>query len=212
MSNYKVGSNQYKKTTKKDVGMYMIGFLYLMIFFVLLHDINILTSKHADASETVRSMVSPLASPAASLRIVDTASTSAEMSKPLTREEKLKVFLESKNSPLASYSDYIVKVSDENDISWTLIVSISGKESSFGVHIKPQSFNAWGIMSWDDSGKRFIREFKSWKEAILFEAKLLSNSYRLNMNKAIQEKYCPSFECSNTWVENVTSFQKEINK
>ena len=212
MSNYKVGSNQYKKTTKKDVGMYMIGFLYLMIFFVLLHDINILTSKHADASETVPSMMSPLASPAASLRIVDTASTSAEMSKPLTREEKLKVFLESKNSPLASYSDYIVKVSDENDISWTLIVSISGKESSFGVHIKPQSFNAWGIMSWDDSGKRFIREFKSWKEAILFEAKLLSNSYRLNMNKAIQEKYCPSFECSNTWVENVTSFQKEINK
>lgn len=164
-----------------------------------------------DAQDTMTELVSPVAGPAASLRIVDTASTSAEMSKPLTREEKLKVFLESKNSPLASYSDYIVKVSDENDISWTLIVSIAGKESSFGVHIKPQSFNAWGIMSWDDSGKRFIREFKSWKEAILFEAKLLSTSYRLNMNKAIQEKYCPSFECSNTWVENVTAFQKEIN-
>lgn len=212
---YKVGSNQYKIKARRDVGAYMIGFLYLMILMVLLYDLGLmLKPTTSDASETISrpEPVTQTANPAESKQVVEvTTATPAAILKPQTRVEKLRTFLEEKNSPLAAYAEYIVHVSDENDIPWTLVASIAGKESSFGVHIKPNSYNAWGVMQWDAKGVRSIRSFSSWKEGILFEAKLLSNSYRTNMNKAIQEKYCPSFECSDTWVTHVTGFQKEIN-
>lgn len=74
----KVGSNQYKSKYKKDVGAHMIGFLYLMILMVALYDIS-LHPFHAEAQDTKVITAPPVAVPAASLRIVDTASTSAEM-------------------------------------------------------------------------------------------------------------------------------------
>jgi hypothetical protein len=132
--------------------------------------------------------------------------------KESSREEKLQQYLESKKSPLANYSKLIVKLADEYDISWTLATAISGKESSFGIDIKPNSYNAWGIMAWDKDGNRHIRIFNSWEESIRFETALLSEYYRTNMNSAIQEKYCPSFECSDTWTNDVTSFQEAINE
>lgn len=211
MSKYKVGSNQYRKTIKDNFKpkMALLCFSIIMVGF---YDLNItFNPSQSAASESVVINTTQKANPAESVRVVEQVSTPAATLKPLTREEKLKAFLEKKNSPLSEYADYIVKVSDQYDISWTLIVSIAGKESSFGNHIKPNSFNAWGVMQWDEKGKRSIRSFTSWKDGILFEAKLLSNSYRANMNKAIQEKYCPSFECSDTWVLHVTEFQKEIN-
>lgn len=125
---------------------------------------------------------------------------------------KVDLFLKKNNSPLAGYGEYIVGQADKYDIPWTLIVAISGKESSFGTAIKPNSYNAWGVMAWTPQGKRFIRSFKSWTEGIEFETKLLADNYRTNMNKGIQEKYCPTEECSSTWVTNVTQFQEDINQ
>lgn len=128
----------------------------------------------------------------------------------LTRESRLQSFLESKNSPLAEYSDYIVERADAYGIDYTLIVSISGKESSFGKNIKPGSNNAWGVMTWDAKGNRSIRSFGSWKEGIDYESRLLGESYRFNANLSIGAKYCPAFECSSTWAEDVTSFSEEL--
>lgn len=128
------------------------------------------------------------------------------------RTQKVYDFLSTKDSPLADYASLIIAEADKNDISWTLIAAISGKESSFGKVIKSDSHNAWGIMAWDLKGKRFIRSFASWEESIKFESKLLADNYRENMNRGIQEKYCPSFECSSSWVDHVTQFQEEINK
>lgn len=221
MSKYKVGSNQFQVKLKIDeTGLptksklnIILKVIYFAVLLIAVYDLTVfLSPTQSEASENVNQGVSQKAiDPAKSMGAEATIATPPATLKPATREEKLKVFLESKNSPLTTYADYIVKVSDEYDLSWTLIVSIAGKESSFGRHIKPNSFNAWGVMQWDEKGKRSIRSFTSWKEGILFEAKLLSNSYRANMNKAIQEKYCPSFECSDTWVTHVTGFQKEIN-
>ena len=131
---------------------------------------------------------------------------------PATREEKLQSYLEAKNSPLAKHADYIVAQADEYDIPWTLVAAISGKESSFGTVIKEDSYNAWGVMAWDKQGNRHIRSFDNWEKGIHFVTVLLSENYRHNMNSAIQEKYCPSFECSDTWTVNVTTFQEEINE
>ncbi len=125
---------------------------------------------------------------------------------------KVDLFLKKNNSPLAGYGEYIVGLADKYDIPWTLVVAISGKESGFGKNIKPNSYNAWGVMAWDFKGKRFIRSFRSWEEGIAFESRLLGENYRLNSIQAIGTKYCPAFECSNTWAKDVTGFQEEVNK
>lgn len=127
------------------------------------------------------------------------------------RVNKVHSYLEQFNSPLAPYAQLIVNEADKNDISWTLVVSIAKKESSLGKAILEGSHNAWGVMSWDDQGKRSVRKFSSWTESIAFESKLLAENYRENMNRAIQEKYCPSIECSDTWVATVTETQEAIN-
>lgn len=129
-----------------------------------------------------------------------------------TRVQKLYDFLRQKESPLSSHAQLIVDLSDEHDLPYTLIVAIAGKESSFGHAIKEGSHNAWGVMGWDANGKRHIRNFSSWEEGIRFEARLLDENYRDKMARGIQETYCPSFECSDTWVSTVAGFQEEINE
>lgn len=131
---------------------------------------------------------------------------------PDTRVEQLRVYLEGKKSPLTPYAQLIVWEANKNDIPWTLIVAISGKESSFGHALPPGSHNAWGIMAWDKAGVRSVRRFASWEEGIKFTSQLLGENYRENMNRGIQVKYCPDFECSDTWVQHVTQFQEQINK
>ena len=210
---YKVGTNQYKKKTKKDVGAYMISFLYLMILMVALYDISIfLSPTPSDASDTNTVKVSPIAVPAEPKQVVEVlTATPAATLKPVTRREKLEAFLIKKGSPMAKYADLIVRKADEYDISYTLITSIAGTESSFETDGDTTDYNAWGIMTWDKAGKRSIRKFKSWEDSIDYVSHMLSAKYRSNMNQAIQAKYCPSFECSETWVPNVTNFQLEID-
>lgn len=127
------------------------------------------------------------------------------------RVEKIHAYLEDNNSPLAGYAAEIVALADQYDIPWTLVTAISGKESSYGKNIPDGSFNAWGVMAWDANGNRYVRSFGSWEDGIEFETKLLSSSYRGDMNSAIQARYCPSDECSDTWTKDVTSFQEAIN-
>lgn len=137
-----------------------------------------------------------------------------ELAPPIVTDRaiKLEKYLIERNSPLAPFAEVIVSEADKNDIPYTLVAAISGKESSFGKAIKPNSHNAWGVMAWDNAGTRYIRSFGTWTEGIEFVSNLLGENYRANMYKGIQQKYCPSYECSSTWVENVTSFSEEINK
>lgn len=118
------------------------------------------------------------------------------------RAEKLEAFLTEKDSPFAHLASYIVEKSDENGIDYTLIASISGKESTFGKYSR--CYNAWGL------GGRDFMCFQSWEESIDFTARLLGKHYRENMIAGIQPKYCPSFECASDWVAFVTSSSEEI--
>ena len=76
MKNYKVGSNQFKKRTKKDIGAYMIGFLYVMVLMFFLYDLNLIlkpTPIEASESQPVaiivesKQVVVQVATPAATL-------------------------------------------------------------------------------------------------------------------------------------------------
>jgi hypothetical protein len=120
------------------------------------------------------------------------------------RVSKLRQFLESKNSPLAPHAQLIVSESDKYALDWTKIVAISGMESSFGVLMPTNSYNAWGL-----GGTNFIY-FSSWEEGIKYEAKTLGSNYKLNENQGIKDKYCPAPGCNQSWAKIVTDTTNTI--
>jgi hypothetical protein len=214
---YKRGTNQFRRKPKVTVNGYIGAWCVLAtLTLTTLHYTAIGASLGYKAGEAWAkdTFILTVEAPTKLISPLANSQVYAEEKPVFTdvRVEKVYTFLQSKHSPLAQYADLIVSEADKNDIPWTLVPAISGKESSFGVAIKPGSHNGWGIMAWDKAGTRFIRSFSSWEEAIKFESELLARDYRANMYRGIQAKYCPDFECSNTWVANVTGFSEEINK
>jgi len=214
LSKNRRGTNQYQAKRKSDYKKFLFGYLAFIILLIV--GVKIWNAYFYPP------IISPLADKAYAheedKRIVNRRKVTPTPNIQNTptpikdeRAKKVQAYLEKANSPLADYSEYIVNMADQYDIPWTLVAAISGKESSFCKNIKAGSHNCWGIMTWDSAGNRDIRTFATWQDGIRFATKLLSENYRHDMNRAIQAKYCPSFECSNTWVNDVTSFQEEIN-
>jgi hypothetical protein len=50
------------------------------------------------------------------------------------RAEEIDAFLSKYNSPLKGYGKKFVQEADKNNIDWRLLVAISGRESTFGIH------------------------------------------------------------------------------
>ena len=85
MTNYRRGTNQYAKKGKKDVGAYMIAFIYLMSLMVLMYDISLHFPTSIEASEITSAPVgiTQTADPAESQQVVETkVSTPAEILTP----------------------------------------------------------------------------------------------------------------------------------
>ena len=74
----------------------------------------------------------------------------------------LKSFLEANNSPLSSSAQTFVDEAEKYDIDWRMVAAISGVESTFGLAIPANSYNAWG---WGVYGDNVIR-FSSWDDGI----------------------------------------------
>lgn len=128
-----------------------------------------------------------------------------EVEKTDFRVEKLREFLEDKESPLAPYSEYIVEQSDINGIDWTIIVAISKIESNFCKNTITASNNCWGL-----GGSNFMY-FDTFEDAISFEARLLNKHYRKGTNEAIKNKYCPASDgCNSSWADIVTDTTSEL--
>lgn len=82
MTNYRRGTNQYAKKGKKDIGAYMIAFIYLMSLMVLMYDISLHFPTSIEASENISAPVgiTQTADPAESQQVVETkVSTPAEI-------------------------------------------------------------------------------------------------------------------------------------
>lgn len=122
------------------------------------------------------------------------------------RVTKLQKFLESKGSPLASYSQLIVEEADKNDIGYTWITGISCIESACGLKLPQGSHNAWGL-----GGSNFMY-FKSWEESIKYMSKLIGTNYKHDMLQGIKRRYCPESDgCNSNWASIVASASKEIS-
>ncbi|QQS38373.1 glucosaminidase domain-containing protein [Candidatus Woesebacteria bacterium] len=121
------------------------------------------------------------------------------------RTTVLKNYLESKNSPLALYTDELIFEADRNGLDWRLIPAITGVESGFGKRIPPNSHNAYG---W--AGGKY--KFDSWEQSISIVANTLRVKYidknALTVHQ-IGRIYAPP---SQTWAYNVGYFIKQIDE
>lgn len=77
------------------------------------------------------------------------------------RAATLRSYLESKNSPLAGSAETFIRVSDENELDWTLLPSIAGVESGFEKAGNTTDHNPFGYMC---SGKPCV--FASFDQGI----------------------------------------------
>jgi len=97
--------------------------------------------------------------------------------------EKIRVYLASRNSPLAEYAEEFVRAADEHGIDYRIVAAISIIESEGGKkNFRP--YNAWG---W---GKK---SFSSWVEGINTVSASIGRYYSkgLTTPELISYSYCP---------------------
>ena len=106
------------------------------------------------------------------------------------------------NSPLVGEAKTYVELADKYGIDWKLLPAISGLESSFGLHLMLNSYNAYG---W---GGGYIY-FESWSDGI---DKILSSLKKNYYNRGADTVYeiASIYAESPTWAPRVTSFMNLI--
>ena len=119
------------------------------------------------------------------------------------RAEKLKKYLESKNSPYSDKAQFFVKTADKYQIEYTVLPAISGIESSFGLHLVGNSHNPFG---W---GGGYIY-YDSWEDCIESVAKGIATHYPSDIPEEIGPIYTPPNYIN--WISAVKQFQGEIKQ
>lgn len=119
-------------------------------------------------------------------------------------------FLESYHSPLAPYSNTILKVSENNGLDWRLLVAIAGAESTFCRAIPDDSYNCWG---WGIHSRGTLH-FPSYEEGMKTVARGLWGDYLsqgLTSVDEIMTKYAPvSLENGGSWAQAVKYFMDQL--
>jgi len=92
-----------------------------------------------------------------------------------TRVERLRAFLASYDSPLASDAETFVAEADKNNIDWKLVAAIAGVESTFGKQIPAGSYNCWGWGVF--TGAQDGVHFRDWADGIAVVSEGLRKNY-----------------------------------
>lgn len=103
----------------------------------------------------------------------------------------LKKFLKDHNSPLADYTEELVKQSDLQGINYTLLPAMAMQESNGCKKIPENSYNCWGFGIY---GNQVVR-FNSYPEAIAKVAKTIKEAYikkDLSVPTLLEDKWTPS--------------------
>lgn len=123
------------------------------------------------------------------------------------RPELIREYLGKYQSPLLPYADLIVRLSDNYNLDFRLIVSIAQCESNVCKKIPAGSYNCWGF----ENG---TTRFSSWEQALEQVAKTLKEDYidlGLTSPDLIMPKYAPpSVEKGGPWAKCVNQFMAEL--
>lgn len=123
------------------------------------------------------------------------------------RVEKLKSYLESKDSPLAGAAGHLVGEADRLGLDWKLVTAIAGNESYFGRLIPQNSYNAWGWAIF--TGMRDGRHFNGWEDGVTVVSEGLKQNY-VNRGLDTVEKIGPVYAADRSWAWKVNHFMEEI--
>ncbi len=126
------------------------------------------------------------------------------------KEKELKVlrlqkYLLKHKSPMADNAQDFVDAAEQYNLDWKLVPAIAGVESTFGKHLIPGTYNAYG---WGGGRIRF----DSWRDGIYTISHGLAEKYvarGLETPYQMQRVYAPP---STTWGSKVTYFMNEIDK
>ena len=126
------------------------------------------------------------------------------------RSKIIEKFFKGYQSPLASFSETFVNVSDKYQLDYKLLPAISMQESNGGKKVISNSFNPFGYGIY---GSLVVR-FSSWEEAIERVGRALREDYLnkgLTTPEKIMAKYTPpSLLKDGVWAKGVSSFMAEL--
>ncbi|HVT01159.1 MAG TPA: hypothetical protein VHE53_02895 [Patescibacteria group bacterium] len=108
------------------------------------------------------------------------------------------------NSPLTVEASAYIKYADQYGVDWKLLPAISGVESSFGIALMPDSYNAYG---W---GGGHIY-FNSWEDGIRSIDEALGENYYAKGATDVW-KIGPIYAESPTWSVRVNGYMNEIEE
>lgn len=119
---------------------------------------------------------------------------------------KLQNLLQKYNSPLSAYAKLFISQADVFNLDWKLIPAITGVESSFGVYIPNDSYNAYG---WDNG----MGKFSNWPDSISHVTKKMSQDYVARGARTV-EQIAPIYNpvTPNDWKEHVQYFMNQIEQ
>lgn len=116
--------------------------------------------------------------------------------------EAVRLFLESKNSPLADHVDQLI-----GKKHWKLIIAVSAIESSYCK--RKIAFNCWGIMK----GSGGLRRYESYSEAIDDVDALLERRQQQGRWLTVEAMNCSYVvPCNPNWVSVVNGVMKNLNE
>ena len=101
-----------------------------------------------------------------------------------TRASRLRMFLQSYDSPLAGEAETFVAEADKYNLDWKLVAAIAGVESTFGKQIPTGSYNGWGWGVF--TGATDGIHFNGWADGIAQVSEGLRKNY---INRGAQNVY-----------------------
>lgn len=123
------------------------------------------------------------------------------------RVSHLQAFLQTYNSPLASHAVTFIREADKHNMDWRFVAAISGVESTFGKHIPPGSYNAWG---WGiPTGAQSGIGFDNWDDGIATVTKGLKKNY-INKGAVSFQQIGSIYAASPFWASHVEYFMDKI--
>lgn len=150
------------------------------------------------------------ATPAFAVEADAAATLAAFRPEPMdARVMQLQTYLKSHNSPLANDADVFIKKADEHRLDWRLVAAIAGAESTFGKHIPPGSYNAWG---WGiPTGSQSGIGFDTWAHGITTVSEGLAKNYYGRGAKTIYDVGWIYAANGISWGNSVSHFINKID-
>ncbi len=118
--------------------------------------------------------------------------------------DRLRTFLQQRNSPLAPYSDIMVRRADECGGDWRTLVAIAGNESGLG-RINYKLYNPFGYLDGV--------QYSGYEEALTFLSCRISQRFLAPCNNnlvCIINRYGGSDTNKEKWIQNVQWFINQL--